>query len=86
MRSRPSVSPVDLFLRALIATMGVAALSGCGPTVQVAPITIQPITITVDINIRIDRELDNFFAFQKGGSASASATDVPAATAPAASP
>jgi len=63
----------------------VAALAGCGPTVQVAPITIQPITITVDINIKIDKELDNFFAFQKGGSATA-ATTAPDGAAPATAP
>jgi hypothetical protein len=69
--------------RSLLGSLAVtttAALAGCGPTVQVAPITIQPITITVDINIKIDKELDNFFAFQKGGSATAAATAPDSAT------
>ena len=61
-----------------------AALSGCGETVQVAPSSIEPITITIDINLKIDQDLANFFAYQKpaGANAAAPATD-PAATAPA---
>jgi hypothetical protein len=33
--------------------------------VEVAPIEIKPIHITMDINLRIDRSLDEFFNFQK---------------------
>ncbi|MBI4792363.1 MAG: YnbE family lipoprotein [Deltaproteobacteria bacterium] len=29
--------------------------------VQVAPVEIKPIHITIDINIKVDRALDNFF-------------------------
>jgi hypothetical protein len=61
-----------------------AALAGCGPTVQVAPIQIEPITITVDINIKIDKALDNFFAYQQGGSATAAAPAGAASATPAA--
>lgn len=30
--------------------------------VEVAPIKVEPIHITIDLNIKIDRELDNFFS------------------------
>ena len=36
-----------------------------------ATIEVKPIHITVDINIRVDRQLDNFFAFEKDGGAPA---------------
>lgn len=29
--------------------------------IQVAPVEIKPIHITIDVNIRVDKELDNFF-------------------------
>ena len=29
--------------------------------VQIAPVEIKPIHITIDINIKVDRALDNFF-------------------------
>jgi hypothetical protein len=60
--------------------------SGCGPTVQVAPITIEPITITVDINIKIDQALDGFFNYQKPTAPATAAATAPGAasgTAPA---
>jgi hypothetical protein len=34
-------------------------------TVQSAPIEIKPIHITMDINLRVQRELDEFFDFEK---------------------
>ncbi len=30
--------------------------------VDVAPVEIKPIHITIDVNIRVDRALDNFFS------------------------
>ena len=33
--------------------------------VDVRPIEVKPIHITVDVNVRIDRELDQFFAFEE---------------------
>jgi hypothetical protein len=33
--------------------------------VEVAPIEVKPIHMTVDINIKVDRELDEFFAFEE---------------------
>ena len=32
---------------------------------DVKPIEVKPIHITVDVNVRIDRELDEFFAFEE---------------------
>ena len=32
--------------------------------VDVQPIEVKPIHITVDVNVRIDRQLDQFFAFE----------------------
>jgi hypothetical protein len=32
--------------------------------VDVKPIEVKPIHITVDVNVRVDRELDRFFAFE----------------------
>ena len=38
-------------------------IAGCTPTVKVKH-EVEPIHLTADINIRVDRELDEFFAFQ----------------------
>lgn len=40
-------------------------LGGCTHRVQVEPIQIEPIYITLDINLKIDRELDRFFDFEE---------------------
>jgi hypothetical protein len=37
----------------------------CSPRVRVDPIEVKPIHIVHDINIRVDRQLDEFFAFQE---------------------
>lgn len=43
-----------------------AVVGGCiTHTVESAPIEIKPIHITMDINLRVQRELDDFFAFEK---------------------
>jgi len=34
-------------------------------TVKLEPIEIKPIHITMDINIKVDRQLDSFFDFEK---------------------
>lgn len=53
----------------LLAAVGVA---GC---VKVEPIEVKPIHIVLDVNIRVDRELDQFFAFEdKGNPATQPAT------------
>lgn len=37
---------------------------GCNPRLRVDPITVEPIHVTMDINVRLDERLDKFFAFE----------------------
>jgi hypothetical protein len=53
--------------------------------VDVKPIEVKPIHITVDVNVRIDRELDNFFAFENDAAKPAGPA-APASTLPATAP
>ena len=47
------------------AAVVLAALAGCAShEVDVKPIEVKPIHLTVDINLKIQRELDDFFDFQ----------------------
>lgn len=51
----------------MLATGTLVALLLAGPgcaRIEVAPIEVKPIHITMDINLRIDRSLDEFFSFQ----------------------
>lgn len=43
--------------------LGILALSGCQTNhqVEVKPIEVKPIHITIDVNVKVDRALDNFF-------------------------
>ena len=67
---------------AALAAGATGLLSGC-VRATVDPIEVKPIHITMDVNIRVQRELDQFFAFEDklltGGGP-------PAATAPSAQP
>lgn len=45
-------------------TAATAALPGC-VKFQVDPVEVKPIHIVMDVNIRIDRRLDEFFDFEK---------------------
>ena len=38
-------------------------LSSCA-TVEVKPIKVEPIHVVVDVNVRVERQLDQFFAFE----------------------
>ena len=39
---------------------------GCAKhTIDVQPIRVEPIHMTLDVNIRVDRELDQFFDFEE---------------------
>ncbi len=50
--------PVYLLLAALIFMI----LQGCTRhRVEVAPVEIKPIHITIDVNVKVDRALDDFF-------------------------
>ena len=56
-----------------------ALVSGCiSHSVKSAPIEIKPIYITMDINLRVQGELDEFFDFEE----SAEAVDLPPAAGP----
>ena len=39
----------------------ITALSCTQHKVEVAPVEIKPIHITIDVNVKVDRALDNFF-------------------------
>ena len=39
------------------------AFGGCSPTVKVKH-EVEPIYITVDVNIKVQKELENFFDFE----------------------
>ena len=46
-------------------------------TVKSDPIAIQPIHITMDINLRVQRELDDFFDFEKPAAPATESTPTP---------
>ena len=40
----------------------ILAISGCTRhRVEVAPVEVKPIHITIDVNVKVDRALDDFF-------------------------
>lgn len=46
----------------LLGTWLVFTAAGCGKhTVEVAPVEVKPIHITIDVNVKVDRALDDFF-------------------------
>ena len=52
--------------RAWMVMIGLLASVGCTKhTVDVQPIRVEPIHMTLDVNIRVDRELDEFFDFEQ---------------------
>jgi hypothetical protein len=57
-----------IVIRTALATLAVMTLAAACARVEVAPIKVEPIHVIVDVNIRIDRQLDNFFAFEGTGS------------------
>jgi hypothetical protein len=44
-----------------------AVIMGCQHRVTVDPIRIEPLHLTLDITLRVDRELDDFFDFEEPG-------------------
>lgn len=65
-----------------------AMLPGCTHhTIEVQPIRVEPIHLTVDVNVKVDRELDRFFDFENSGAAAATqpapstSTSMPTSTA-----
>ena len=46
----------------LLSALFVLIAAGCTQhKVEVAPVEIKPIHITIDVNVKVDRALDNFF-------------------------
>jgi hypothetical protein len=39
-------------------------MAGCGPTVTIKH-EVEPILLTVNVNIRVEKELEEFFDFEK---------------------
>lgn len=50
----------------LLGVVGVVIVAtGCTKhTVTVEPIRVEPIHLTIDVNVRVDRELDDFFDYK----------------------
>ena len=46
----------------LLGTILVLTAAGCTQhKVEVAPVEVKPIHITIDVNVKVDRALDNYF-------------------------
>ncbi len=46
----------------LLGAAAVLTATGCTQhKVEVAPVEVKPIHITIDVNVKVDRALDNFF-------------------------
>lgn len=55
-----------------------AIVSGClWHSVKSEPIEIKPIHITMDINLKVQRELDEFFDYEKPAATAAGPTTTP---------
>ena len=50
-------------LSAAVVALALASMSGCATRheVEVKPVEIKPIHITIDVNVKVDRALDDFF-------------------------
>lgn len=48
----------------LTACLMLVAVWGCSTShkVEVAPVEVKPIHITIDVNVKVDKELDDFFS------------------------
>jgi hypothetical protein len=49
----------------MLFTVFAVLTGGCVHTVKVEPIKVEPIYVTMDVYLKIDRELDNFFSFER---------------------
>ena len=46
----------------ILAAVLILTIAGCTQhKVEVAPVEVKPIHITIDVNVKVDRALDNFF-------------------------
>lgn len=57
----------------IVSSAGALLLPACA-RVTVDPIEVKPIHIVADINLRVDRQLDEFFAFENKYPATTQAT------------
>jgi len=50
-------------IKIMILVVVVFCVVGCSTShkIQVAPMEVKPIHITIDVNVKVDRALDNFF-------------------------
>jgi hypothetical protein len=51
-------------LSAALAVCLGGAVVGCKHTIAVEPIEVKPIHLTLDVNLKVDRELDEFFDYE----------------------
>ena len=64
-------------IHAMLMLSLLAALGGCSKhTVDVQPIRIEPIYVTIDVNVKVDRELDEFFDYKQPPQPAPAAPDV----------
>jgi hypothetical protein len=73
--------PSHKFLAAT-AVAALTSLLGCTRhTIDVQPIRIEPIYMTIDVNVKVDRELDEFFDYKNKPAEPAPSSTTPAPTA-----
>ena len=75
MKLRVFGNSAPLALAALCASLGAGCLN-----VKTQPIEVKPIHVTVDVNVKVDRALDDFFGDLDKKSATLEKTTPPAAT------
>jgi hypothetical protein len=56
---------LPLLIAATVVGLGLFVASCTKHQVQVDPIEVKPIHVTVDINLKVDRELEDFFDFEE---------------------
>jgi len=56
------MTPAKIIIASAILSTGVLIVSACTKhEVEIKPVEIKPIHITIDINVKIDKALDDFF-------------------------
>jgi hypothetical protein len=48
----------------IVLSAACAALAACTHTIDVKPIEVKPIHMTMDINLKVQRELSDFFGYE----------------------
>lgn len=56
---------IKLLPAVLLSIPGIGAVACTSHHIDVNPIEIRPIRITVDVNVKVQRELDDFFDFEE---------------------